>query len=450
MFLKNKIYLFLLLVAVFPVFSVEAAVNINIVAANASSTETKKSPIKYYLPKELVPLDIIGTGGLELDYDIDRSLYYLHGTIELAPKETKTIKVEVQDVWRISPDEVDILKKQISDNVSLLAKTPYSESAQIVRDNMFGKLDYVVAQQSNYSDNIERRIEEFRSYLEILNEIRKNAFSSEYFKSSAPLEETAKTVKFVIEVENPSKTQEKKFQQQHYLPTEVHSQDVVEAQGFEVRFDAQRQQSFLAKEETFAPGEKKRYEIVIKDVWRVSQEKIDNFKERAQKAIDGIKGSEYAESANYVFDEATSNLQKIEELQAQKHDMKQHIGAYRISKEKLAKIEDQILRLETMLATVKAKKLEEFEKSKVKNVLQRLKALRGITALSQAIFGKKPSINTTWKVIWGVMAFIGFFTTFHFLIWWRKSQVLGEDMAIRAGGIAEVKAKKEEEGEGKT
>ena len=447
MFFKKRILLFLLLVTLLAAEPLQAAVNINLVAANASSTETKKSPIKYYLPKELAPEDIISIGNLELDYDIDRAEYYLHGSVELAPKETKTIKIEVQDVWHFSSDEVDILKKQIDDNVSLLAKTPYYESAQILRESMFSKLDFILAQQSNYSDNIERRIEEYRSHLGIINDIRRNSFSSEYFKSSASQGEVVKTVKFVIDVGNPAKDKEKKFQQQHYLPVEVHSKDVIEAQGFEIRFDDKKKQSFLSREETFAPGEKKRYEIVIKDVWSISQEKVTNFRERAQRAIVGIKGSEYEGYSKYIFDDVDSNLQKIEELQTQKQDMKKYIGAYRVNKERLVKIEDQIMRLESMLATVTAKKLEESEKSKVKNVLQKLKALRGITELSKAIFGKKPSINTTWRVIWGVMGFIAFFTTFHFFTWWRKSQVLGEEMAIRAGGIAEVKAKKEEEPE---
>ena len=291
MFLKRKVAIFLFLLMFFYVFSAEAAVNINIVAANASATENKKSPIKYYLPKELAPEDVISTGGLNLDYDIDQSSYYLYGSIELAPKESKTIKVEVQDVWRISADEVDILKKQIDDNISLLAKTPYLESSQILRDNMVRKLDYILAQQNNYSDNIERRIEEYRAYLKDINEIRRNAFTSEYFKTAVLHAEAAKTVKFVIEVENSSKTQEKKFQQQHYLPTEVRAEDVVEAQGFDVRFDDAKQRAYLAKEETFAPAEKKRYEIMIKDIWNISQDQIDNFRDRSERAIDGIKGN---------------------------------------------------------------------------------------------------------------------------------------------------------------
>ena len=157
-------------------FSWAAGVAINLVVVNASSAEAKQTPIKYYLPRELDAQDVLNTGNLDLDYDIEKSAYYLHGSIELKPKESQTIKVEVRDVWKITDDEIDTLKKQIEDNLALLKKTQYYESGKVLRDNMFSKMDYILSQQKNYSDNIERRIEEYRAYADDLSLIRKNAF----------------------------------------------------------------------------------------------------------------------------------------------------------------------------------------------------------------------------------------------------------------------------------
>lgn len=422
---------------------------INIVVSNGAD-EKKETQIKYYLPKEISPEDVINTAGLKLDYDLDTSMYFVSGTTELGPKESKIIKLEVKDVWRVTDEEVDLLRTQIDRNLELLEKTELYDSAKILRDNMVGKLEYVLAQQKNYSDNIERRIEEYRAYADQVNEIRTNAFSAQYLKST-PIDEAAekgRTVKFVIEVKN-SADEPKTFKQQHYLPAEVRAEHVVDSQGFEVRFDESRQQAYLSKEEEFKPGETKRYEIAIRDIWNIPETRVDSLKKRAEVAVEGIKGSEYEEGANYIAEALLRDLEAIKSSQKEREDVKKYIGAFRLNKERYKKSDELVRQLEALLATVKAKKLEEFEKSKVTNILQKLKALRGIMAISQAIFGKKPSITTTWYIIWAVLAFVALFTSLHFFTWWRKAQVMGEEFAIKAGGTIKEVAPAEESPEEK-
>jgi len=48
----------------------------------------------------------------ELDYDVDKKAYFIHGKYLFEPKESKTLKVKVNDVWRVKLEEVDILKIQ--------------------------------------------------------------------------------------------------------------------------------------------------------------------------------------------------------------------------------------------------------------------------------------------------------------------------------------------------
>lgn len=421
-----------------------ANITINLVAVNPSATEEKETPVTYYLPKEIDSQDILNPGGLNVDYDIDRGSYVLRGSVKLKPKESKTIKVEVKDIWRIAPEEVEILKKQIEENLALLQGTPYYESGQALRDQMFKKMDFVLAQQVNYSENVERRIEEYHAYIDDINQIRKNAFSIDYLKATpAPITDS-KTVKFIIEVKNPSKDETKKITQKHYLPKEVRSEHVLDSKGFDVRFDDLKKQSYLSKNEEFKPGETKKYEITIKDIWHIPEDSVETLRQRAQVAYDGVKDSDFSNSAGFLFDTITDRLSRVMSSQSVKQDMQRYIGTFRMNEDHMRDAEEDVAKLETMLAAVKAKKLEEFEKSKVKNVLQKLQALRGIMAISQAVFGKKPSMNTTWKVIWGILIFVAFFTAIHFFTWWRKSQVMGEDMAIKAGGALKEVTKAEE------
>jgi len=420
-----------------------AGVNINLVVVNPSSTETKKVPIKYYLPKELDSQDILSTSGLDVDYDIDKSGYFVHGTVVLNPKESRTIKIEVNDVWQIKEEEVDVLKEQIEKNLSSLKKTQYYDSAQILKDRIFEKLDYISAQQKNYSDNAERRIEEYRAHAEEIQGIRKNAFSADYLKTTPQDSSEDKTIKFVIEAKNPSETETKKFQQQHYLPAEVRSEHVVDSQGFDVRFDEKKQQSYLTKEDEFQPGETKRYEIVIKDIWRISEQSIDYLENRARVAFEGLKDSQYKASAGFILEGVSKNLDEIKNSQKKKLEMKKYIGTYRTNNKLFENAQENVAKLESMLSAIKAKKLEDLEKGSVKNVLQKMQALRGVMQVSEAVFGRKPAITHTWKVILAILAFVAIFTAVHFVTWWRKAQVFGEELALKAGGIQEIAGPKE-------
>ena len=400
-----------------------AAMYINLVTLNSSGTETRQVPITYYLPKEIGPNDIIDAAGLQPEYDIDQTCYFLRGSITLAPKESRVIKIQVKDVWYITPDEVNTLKRQMDENLKLVADTAYHEIAQARRDQLVKQLDYVLSQQENFSGNVDRRIEEYRSHIEVLDQIRNTTFSIEYWEDKAIKvpEKFEKTVSFVIEVENP-KDEKKTYKQQHYLPAEVKSEDVVNNEGFEVRYDEDKKLAYLYKEEELLPKEKKHYEITINDIWRIPKDKTDNLLDRSENAYQEVEDSEYASSAKYLYTTILGRLKAIEDSQKPKTNMKEHIGIYRTNKVLYAETELDVQRLERILALVRAKRLEELEKSRVKNVLKRIRSLDGVEKISEAIFGKKLSVDQTWRIIWRIVIFVGIFTALHFVTWLQRSR----------------------------
>ena len=83
---------------------------------------------------------------------------------------------------------------------------------------------------------------------------------------------------------------------------------------------------------------------------------------------------------------------------------------------------EDVKKLERILALVRAKRLEELERSRVKNVLKELRALDGVAKVAEAVFGRKLSVDRTWKLIWGTLIFVGIFTTIHFLTWLQRSR----------------------------
>ncbi|MFP4473040.1 MAG: hypothetical protein ACLFPX_04110 [Candidatus Omnitrophota bacterium] len=410
---------------------------INMVAVNASETSEKTLDINQPLPKELEPSDIVDSGALDVDYDVDNSRLYAHGQVEFEPKESKTFKIRVRDVWRINPQEIELLKQQLEKNLELMQGEENYDSAVFVADRMQESLDYILQRQNDFQGNIARRIEEYRANLKELEDIRDNVYSMDYLPYQAKsLEEemrAEKTVKFIVEVKNPSEDEPKTVQHKHYLPEEVRADDIVDSKGFEVRFDEARGQAYLSKEEEFEPGETKRYEIMIRDIWRFPEIKVQDLMDRAQIAQLELEGTDYAESAQFLMDEINQRVSLIRDSQTQTLTTKEQIGMYRINKKRFEEAWEDFKRIEEMIAIVRAKKLQELEEKKVKNVLERLKALRGLQQLSEALFKKRISQNLTWKIIMATMAFVALFTTYHFVVWSRRSKIMGEELGPQKG-----------------
>jgi len=414
----------------------QGALVINFIAVNASD-QTKQLDIDHELPKELDVSDILDTGDLELSYDIDKKSYRVRGRIPFQPKESKTFKVTVRDVWVVKTEEIDALKKQLAQNVETLRNHENYGAAQEAQDQIVRQLDFILAQQANYSDNIERRIEEFRAFRRTMDDIKNNIYSMDYlrFESRAmkELRDNQKLVKFIIEVKNPSDTEERTVTQKHYLPEEVRAEHVADAQGFDIRFDGELSRSYLIKEETFAPGEIKRYEILLKDIWWFPMIKLQDLDDRSQIAAGELAGTIYEESASNLLAKIAQNIAEMRAMPSEGLSVDQHIGVYRTKVKKFESAWEDFKRIEEMIAIVRAKKLEEMEQKKVKNVLNRLKALRGLKTLSEALFKKSIAVTTTWKIIFGTIIFIALFTTVHFAIWTKRSAKAGEENAAPEG-----------------
>jgi len=97
---------------------------INIIAVNPTEEVGREIEVKYYLPKELEPEDIVNTGKLKLDYHVDKEVYYVHGKINFGAKESKTFKIKVKDVWILTEEEIDVFKKQLAENLAFSKGSP--------------------------------------------------------------------------------------------------------------------------------------------------------------------------------------------------------------------------------------------------------------------------------------------------------------------------------------
>ena len=155
---------------------------INLFAVNTSETGAKEIEVKHYLPAELDAEDILDAGPLKIEYDVDKRLYYASGKFLFNAKESRVFKIRVKDVWRISASEIDVLRVQLERNLEMLKDHEHYGYALQMRDQLNAQMDYILGQQARYSENIDRRIEEYRAYVGMLNEIRDNVYSLDFLK----------------------------------------------------------------------------------------------------------------------------------------------------------------------------------------------------------------------------------------------------------------------------
>lgn len=414
-FLKRLLFFSLLCYGSF-VSQAYADVYISVLAVNATD-QVKDKEITAYLPKELKIEDILDTVGLKLDYDVNVGSYFVYGDITLQPKETRTIKVRVRDVWRVEQTQVEEIKSQIDNSFTTIQNTEFVKTGEIRKKSLEDRLNFILEQQSNVSDNVQKRIDQYRIYDKELQEIRNNAVSVNYWRSKPPEATAENTYRFVIQLKNPSDKETFVTKDKHYLPTEIKPEHVIDAQGFDIKYDVSKGQSYLYKEEELKPGEEKRYVIAFLDVWKIQQTDVENMKDRARKAYDLLKKSEYAESAQYLVDSIKENLTKIEDSQAQEKAIKEHISAYRSNLDYFEIAKNDAEALDELLQALR----ENLERSILRNVLRRIQSIKSVSDIAEAIIGTKPSINNAWKIITGIVIFVGIFTALHFAIWGKRS-----------------------------
>ncbi|HNV24588.1 MAG TPA: hypothetical protein PKH98_06855, partial [Candidatus Omnitrophota bacterium] len=287
------------------------------------------------------------------------------------------------------------------------------------------RLDSILKDQELYAANVEERINRFSVFIDEVKQIRENALSVEFWRSRVPEAKKENILDFIIEVENPTKNDLNLKDQKNYLPTEIKTEHIVNAENFDIKYDPNRRRLYITKEEILKPKEKKRYQIGIIDVWSIAQEKIEDLKDRTREAYKLLEKTEYGNTASYLVKNIKENLTKIEDSQAIKKPIKEHISAFRLNEQYFASAQKDVQALEDLLRAVR----EHLERSPLKNVLQKITLLNTIAAIAAAIFGEKPLITTFWKIIIGIIIFVGILTIIHFTIWSKRSKgVKKEDL----------------------
>ncbi|MBI3011388.1 MAG: hypothetical protein HYY58_02715 [Candidatus Omnitrophica bacterium] len=155
-------------------------VTISVIAVNPSENKIQVVPVRIDLPQEVTPGDVLEQGELLLEYDDDRSLYYVYRDgVELAPKETKVFQVTVRDLWFIPDEQLSQLTQYTGILVEKLKDSEYYGSARQLGDTVTKRLDGIAAMQNDETLGRKARIGAYRKNLLAIAKIKEDLASLE-------------------------------------------------------------------------------------------------------------------------------------------------------------------------------------------------------------------------------------------------------------------------------
>jgi len=416
--------------------SSSAAVRLKMMVVNPSDTEKKVIPVKQYLPKEISREDITDLGGMQIEYDPKEGAYYVYKDVELEAKASMTIQIVISDKWEVPPEKIEEVKKKISEKLKTLENTEQYATAKLLADKIQAKVDAIQASQGQAAADMDKKMELSRVNREELDRLENDIHSLEYLTGVAQARDEAGTIKYRIEAENPGDTvMETRIT--HYLPKEIQSENVVQLDGFNTGYDKDKQQLYLWKDEKFAPKERKKYEIGIKDIWNLPDKVLDEYKNDAELLVDKLSDTKYKELSSIIFNDLINEITIIKTSQGEVSTFKDRIALYPANAEREKNVRKSLERLKAMLGDIaKNVSLQQRSESTVHNVLRQIKSLEQLKIMSETLVKKFMPKTEVWRVIMDIVIFTIIMTLIVTIIW-----------AIRLNKEDSVKLKKVEKQE---
>lgn len=165
------------------------------------------------------------------------------------------------------------------------------------------------------------------------------------------------TVKIKILAVNPSTTQILKSTVSQYLPVEVGPDDILDKEGFEIKYDPEKRAYLIKKEVELKPKETQTIEIRVRNVWIISPEQIEEVKSQLKQNMDALATTKFSVTAKLLYEKANEVLAQIEENQTKNLGIMQRIDVYRVNIRQLDDLHQNALSLESMRRLEEEKKL---------------------------------------------------------------------------------------------
>lgn len=163
----------------------------------------------------------------------------------------------------------------------------------------------------------------------------------------------AAVITLKIRAINPSQVEKQKALVKSALPKGVKPADVVSAGELEIVYDVATKTYLVQKEVELAPGENRAFEVVIKDIWELSDATLNELSGHAVKLAGALKGSDKAETAARLQTLVEEGIKGVAARQAAfavgVAKPVDHIRAYESNMEALERIRKDVGMLENLV-----------------------------------------------------------------------------------------------------
>jgi hypothetical protein len=177
----------------------EANIVVRAVLVNPSS-QKRNIPFKSHLPKEVKPENVMDMGDLEIGYDPKEACYYVFKDYTLGPKESLTVEIELEDVWKISSGEITTLRGESAELIKILANTDYYERASYLKHSIESKLNQIELTQKKVNASPGGYISDFRENLKLIEAVKADLVAAKTLVAEAKSIAPALTWKLIIAI----------------------------------------------------------------------------------------------------------------------------------------------------------------------------------------------------------------------------------------------------------
>lgn len=388
------------------------AVTIKILAVNPTNQDLD-TVITHRLPPEVLPEDVLDSSGMQIRYDTNLVSYYLSSSVVLAPKETRTINIRVRNVWHVDAEYIEGIRLKLRQTVNSLDTTRYYDTAKRLLEKAMAQIERIEQEESR-KRTIQKQIEAYRSHMKQLKQIETGMLSlSALRKLSVQDEGGVRTAKFIIRAKNPA-PERMTMTVKAILPKEITSFDVLNPLDFTLLFEKDQGRFYVEKEDIFEPGEEKKYEIILRDVWYITKAELDFLRDQAEKLRGMFGATPYRDFAEQTVDSIVEILDAVWNLQSEVQDseaIEDRIRAYVINHQRVELVKKKIKELQDLLLEIPQQK-PTTEIDQIKESITEMSKMFEILSL-----GFTPDLSTTWWIILGIIAFLFIFATSFYVTW---------------------------------
>jgi hypothetical protein len=384
----------------------------------------QKVPIRADLPPHIRTNDIINLDGLDLGYDFKNDIYYVYKDMDLAPNDPKMFNVEMTDIWVISKNDTDELRRHSADLAGKLKGGKDYATAEGLRQEVDNGLTQIDSSQAASAVAAGApTVEHLKAYerdLKALTKVKRDVRRLENMvlaagidpgglvddekdvhptKRDVELPPTLRTAIFRITVHNDSPTYTRTVSIKRMMPPEIKVNDILDSGGLEVGIiDPTNKTAYVYKTNVVvAANSNVVYEVKINDKWNVNGPRIEPLKTAASNLLVRISSRDKFPTIVKRLTELIAELDGVAMEQGPKELNDQYVEFFRRQADRLDAIQ---LKLERVEAT--------------------LQPISSGSKLGPKV--KAPSAKTTWLIIYIILGFMALMSLLFFLSWFGKSK----------------------------